>query len=519
MMQAAAAAAAERAAAPLPRHVIEGFRFVARTAPIRALLLLLGLVSLAGMPYAVLMPVFADQILHGGARGLGLLMGASGRRRAWRRADAWRRDAASAASGAGSPWSAAAFGVGLDRSSRSRASFWLSAPLLVPVGFVDDGRDGGVEHADPGDGARRAARPRDGRLLDDVHGHGAVRRAVRRHRWPSASARRRPSRSAASSCIAGASVFCAPAARASRRSARADRRAGNGRRRSAGRDDRSEPLSPRAPAAGSAIRSRRGTSAGSRRSANSWMLRGRELLEVQVLDDVDAVLHQQMGVAEQRHRSCRDRAPPCCPTPCCRRRRPRPADRPPRCCPTSTRRPRSDTSPRRPTSSRSRCAPAARRPAGPSTPWRARTAIEIVGGDRIVLRQLRDAFSARDVEQHAAAEQRLHRFGAELAVAVGPLHIVDLDAAVQRQVARLWHSASMCVPLCSIIVSTPDAPERGPYLVRAVASRDGGGAARRSSRACARGGSACRRSAAARGRRRGRRRAARQDALIASPAG
>ena len=50
----------------------------ARTAPVRALLLLLGLVSLTGMPYAVLMPVFADQILHGGARGLGLLMGASG---------------------------------------------------------------------------------------------------------------------------------------------------------------------------------------------------------------------------------------------------------------------------------------------------------------------------------------------------------------------------------------------------------------------------------------------------------
>ena len=48
----------------------EGFRFVARTAPIRALLLLLGVVSFAGMPYAVLMPVFAESILHGGARGL-----------------------------------------------------------------------------------------------------------------------------------------------------------------------------------------------------------------------------------------------------------------------------------------------------------------------------------------------------------------------------------------------------------------------------------------------------------------
>jgi MFS family permease len=59
-------------------NIIEGFRFVGRTAPIRALLLLLGLASFAGMPYTVLMPVFADDIFHTGARGLGLLMGASG---------------------------------------------------------------------------------------------------------------------------------------------------------------------------------------------------------------------------------------------------------------------------------------------------------------------------------------------------------------------------------------------------------------------------------------------------------
>src|SRR5256885_8911717 len=52
--------------------IVEGFRFVARTAPVRALLLLLGLISLMGMPYAVLMPIFADRILHGGASGLGL---------------------------------------------------------------------------------------------------------------------------------------------------------------------------------------------------------------------------------------------------------------------------------------------------------------------------------------------------------------------------------------------------------------------------------------------------------------
>ncbi|MGI9103462.1 MAG: MFS transporter [Terriglobales bacterium] len=59
-------------------NIVEGLQWVAKTGPIRALLLLLGLVSLVGMPYSVLMPIFADQILHGGARGLGLLMGATG---------------------------------------------------------------------------------------------------------------------------------------------------------------------------------------------------------------------------------------------------------------------------------------------------------------------------------------------------------------------------------------------------------------------------------------------------------
>src|SRR4051794_5713243 len=44
-------------------HVAEGLAYVARTAPIRAPLLLLGLISLMGMPYSVLMPIFADQIL------------------------------------------------------------------------------------------------------------------------------------------------------------------------------------------------------------------------------------------------------------------------------------------------------------------------------------------------------------------------------------------------------------------------------------------------------------------------
>ncbi|MBX3207883.1 MAG: MFS transporter [Labilithrix sp.] len=59
-------------------HVVEGFRFVLGNAPIRASMLLLGTASLCGTPYLVLMPIFAERILGGGARTLGILMGASG---------------------------------------------------------------------------------------------------------------------------------------------------------------------------------------------------------------------------------------------------------------------------------------------------------------------------------------------------------------------------------------------------------------------------------------------------------
>lgn len=56
----------------------EGFHYVGRTAPMRAIVILLAIISFAGMPYTVLMPIFADRILHGGAQTLGILMGATG---------------------------------------------------------------------------------------------------------------------------------------------------------------------------------------------------------------------------------------------------------------------------------------------------------------------------------------------------------------------------------------------------------------------------------------------------------
>ncbi|HUR79291.1 MAG TPA: MFS transporter [Thermoanaerobaculia bacterium] len=59
-------------------NIAEGFSFAAKTAPVRALLVLIGVVSFTALPYSVLMPVFADQIFHSGARGLGILMGAAG---------------------------------------------------------------------------------------------------------------------------------------------------------------------------------------------------------------------------------------------------------------------------------------------------------------------------------------------------------------------------------------------------------------------------------------------------------
>lgn len=113
--------------------VLEGFRFVLHTQPVRALLLLLGLSSLMGMPYSVLMPIFADDVLHGGPRGLGLLLGFSG--------VGALIGAVTLAGKQGirglSTWvmlACGGFGASLILFSISR-TFWLSTMLLVPVGF------------------------------------------------------------------------------------------------------------------------------------------------------------------------------------------------------------------------------------------------------------------------------------------------------------------------------------------------------------------------------------------------
>ena len=113
--------------------VVEGFAYSWNTKPVRALLLLLGLVSLMGMPYSVLMPIIAAGVLGGGPNAYGLLMSASG---VGALAGAALLTLRRHIHGLGR-WvaiSAASFGISLIAFSFSRA-LWLSALLLVPAGF------------------------------------------------------------------------------------------------------------------------------------------------------------------------------------------------------------------------------------------------------------------------------------------------------------------------------------------------------------------------------------------------
>ena len=114
-------------------NMIEGFRFARHTAPVRALLLLIGVVSLAAMPYTVLMPIFAGRILHGGARQLGMLMGATG---IGALLGALTLASKADVKGLGKwVWIAATgFGTSLILFTLSR-HLWLSMALLVPTGF------------------------------------------------------------------------------------------------------------------------------------------------------------------------------------------------------------------------------------------------------------------------------------------------------------------------------------------------------------------------------------------------
>jgi MFS family permease len=114
-------------------HIAEGFRFVRHAGPIRALLLLVGLVSLVAMPYAVLMPVFAAKILHGNARTLGILMTSAG---LGALIGALMLASRRGVKGLSRIVSIACAAFGLTLILFSFSHWWiLSALLLIPVGF------------------------------------------------------------------------------------------------------------------------------------------------------------------------------------------------------------------------------------------------------------------------------------------------------------------------------------------------------------------------------------------------
>jgi MFS family permease len=115
------------------QNIIEGFKFVIQNGPVHALMMLLGLVSFTAMPYAVLMPIFAEDILHGGPKALGLMMGSSG---VGALCGAITLAMKKNIKGLGR-WVAVAcssFGVALCLFAMSR-HLWLSSLLLVPAGF------------------------------------------------------------------------------------------------------------------------------------------------------------------------------------------------------------------------------------------------------------------------------------------------------------------------------------------------------------------------------------------------
>lgn len=124
---------------PKPRRtdvlsgLAEGFAYAFNFRPIRAALSLLAVVSLVGMPYSVLLPVFAEDILHGGPNTYGFLMGASGLGAI---AGALYLAGRSTVLGLGGTMarSAVLFGAGLIAFSLSHW-LWLSLALMAVTGF------------------------------------------------------------------------------------------------------------------------------------------------------------------------------------------------------------------------------------------------------------------------------------------------------------------------------------------------------------------------------------------------
>ena len=111
----------------------EGVSYAFNFSPIKHILLLLALVSLMGVPYQVLMPVFAKDIFHGGAHTLGFLVAMSG---IGALIGAIYLAARKSVLGLSRiiVYSAAFFGLGIIAFSLSRL-LWFSMLLLLLCGF------------------------------------------------------------------------------------------------------------------------------------------------------------------------------------------------------------------------------------------------------------------------------------------------------------------------------------------------------------------------------------------------
>jgi MFS family permease len=126
--------------APIRRHVNstltdmkEGWTYVSEFVPVRTILLLFAVVSLMGMPFVVLMPIFAAKVLHGGPHTLGFLMGAMG---VGALISALALAARKSVLGLVRmiPMAAAVFGLGLIGFGLSRV-FWLSMIMVLIAGM------------------------------------------------------------------------------------------------------------------------------------------------------------------------------------------------------------------------------------------------------------------------------------------------------------------------------------------------------------------------------------------------
>jgi MFS family permease len=115
------------------RELKEGFSYAFGFAPIKYIILLLALVSLMGMPYSILMPVFAKVILHGDSHTFGFLMGATG---LGALSGALYLASRKSVLGLGKiiPLAAATFGAGLITFSLSRF-FFISLVLMIITGL------------------------------------------------------------------------------------------------------------------------------------------------------------------------------------------------------------------------------------------------------------------------------------------------------------------------------------------------------------------------------------------------